>query len=82
MSDLGSIMSGLSVERKAPKGEGKHYIPFSHKEWAELATAFGRTPEELEPKQIKALILALKAGKIGLTSIPAEEPKPAEAPAT
>jgi len=68
MSDLGTIMSGLHVERKAPKGEGKHYIPFSHAEWAKLAEAFGRAPEDLEPKQIKALILALQVGKVKLMS--------------
>jgi hypothetical protein len=74
MSDLGSIMSGLHVERKAAKGESKHYIPFSKKEWAEIAAAFGMAPEDLEPKQLKALILALKAGKIGLTTKTTEAP--------
>ena len=68
MSDLGSIMSGLAGERKTPKGEGKHYIPFTHAEWAELATAFGRTPDELRPQQIKNLLLALQNGKVKLES--------------
>jgi len=77
-------MSGLAGERKTPKGEGKHYIPFTHAEWAELAKAFGRTPDDLRPQQIKNLLLALQKGKVGLTPLtdPAPAPTPEPAPAT
>lgn len=69
MSELGSILSGLSKERKTPKEDGKHYVPFNKAEWEEVALGFECAPEDLEPKQLKALIQAIASGKIKITSV-------------
>lgn len=57
---LNDVMGGL-VKEKKEKAEGKHYIPFSNKEWADLETKAGR---ELEPKDVKALITAIFNGEL------------------
>lgn len=69
MSGLGDILSGIAKERKTPKGEGKHYIPFTHAEWDALAEAFGCSSEELKPNQLKSLIQAIALGKVRLEKV-------------
>ena len=57
---INDVMAGL-VKEKKEKGEGKHYIPFSNKEWSELETKAGR---ELEPKDLKSLLTSIFDGTL------------------
>ena len=63
MSGLTGILTDIAGERKTPKGEGKHYIPFTNAEWAVVAAGFGEAPDTLRPNHLKLVIQALASDK-------------------
>lgn len=67
METLSTLIEESRVEKKT-KGESKHYVPFSNAEWAKLEAQAGR---ELEPKDLKLMLVNIFSGKLTVS-----KPKP------
>ena len=63
---LHDVMAEVVGERKASKGDKKHYIPFTHAEFNALRTAFGK--DSWMPDDFKRLLIAIGDKRVVLTS--------------
>lgn len=64
---LHDVMATVVEEKSGPKGDKKHYIPFTKDEFEKLRVAFKKPG--LMPNDIKLVLLAIADGRLDLVVV-------------